>query len=310
MTPFPPAASTPADTALPADAGPTAPVRRVGAAIIAVLLIGVPVLPAVAPTPTPSPAPTSPPSTLADLPTLVPMCATPEPPAGLPALRVTSPPVRVLWNPTSSHAGLPPGRYAYFATRRWEHDITDSLEFPEGVAEVDGQIWQAADGSGYIARDVTRWDPEWPGPWTTTQTVILQPHRPSELDTRFLAWSDDPRTFAAQVDALAEGDPWPGYVLDGIAYRYASVLPTPAQDAAARHVLCTTRGLRLLGDVTDLAGRTGVAIDADEGHPGPSRRRITLILNPRTWRPLAMISVRFTGTAYTLYLDAGPRDVR
>jgi hypothetical protein len=198
-----------------------------------------------------------------------------------------------------------PGQYAYLHTRTW----TGSPE-SSGVMR-DEWLWWAANRSGRL---VSALSPVAAG--TARHTVD---YRPGQVPVVIDAPSADPPILASQLADFADFASGPQAPLRAVVDMYRFHLLDPAHRAAALRVLADTDGLVYRGEVTDAAGRTGIAVSADSDQGATrdvavfdqstgallSYERVAVVVPPRSSvrAPVVLSMVLFLAAEYVDGLD-------
>ena len=162
------------------------------------------------------------------------------------------------------------GRYHYLHTKGWYlHVAADDNNriFASGIAEIDRQLWQAADGSGRLFQVI----PDDPSG--------LPPDRilgPGELSGAFLPADATDAAVRARYGHAATAAGW----IRTIQELWSQQVVPPALHARLLDNLAGQPGVSVLGDTNDRAGRRGIAL-AVEDQRGP-RERLILVLDPET----------------------------
>lgn len=158
------------------------------------------------------------------------------------------------------------------------------------------EIWIAPDGSGRIWE--TRGEPvfftqedreQWIAAGSRDQEAIRQDFGPGGLSTGGTGGlPTEPALLRAVILARALGTSVPAnvemFIIVGDLLR--ETVAEPALRAALYRVAATIDGIELVGEVTDRAGRRGVALGIATDYWGGLIRR-QLVFDPRTWELLA-----------------------
>jgi hypothetical protein len=197
----------------------------------------------------------------------------------------------------SAGAG-PVRRYTYMHTRTWSRDLGSG----EPGAFHEEWLWYAADRSG---RRVTA--------RLSTGSREVVDYRPGAAPVVVGSPSADPPILASQLADHHDFASGPQGPLRAVVDMYRYHVLDPDHRAAALRVLADTAGLLFRGEVTDAAGRTGVAVSVDSDHGATrdvavfdrasgallSYERVALLATARSpVRPPAVISM-------VLFLAAG-----
>jgi hypothetical protein len=205
-----------------------------------------------------------------------------------------------------------PGRYTYIHNQTWSR--RDASSGPSGQSGVrDEQLWWAADRSGRQVVAEASAVPTAGAPAATTGAPAygaVSDYRPGELAVVVGSPSVDPAILASQLadyQPFTEGPQAPLRAVVQV-YRYHAL--DAAHRAAAIRVLADTTGLRYRGQVTDPAGRTGIAISVDSDR---GATRDVAVFDPATGQLLCYErdALRRSGDAvveYVLFLGAGRTD--
>lgn len=160
------------------------------------------------------------------------------------------------------------------------------------IAVFDEQLWLGVDASGREQQAQYPDQPVGAPPrWPTGQAVHTDVQDyPAGGYPRSLpeAPSPDPTVLAAQLDTISPRASGPQSVVRAIADIYRDTAPTLQVRAALLHVLARTPGLVMRGQLTDRAGRTGIAVSVD------SDTRDLLIFDPHTGVLLAYEALQLT----------------
>jgi len=212
---------------------------------------------------------------------------------------------------------IPTGTYTHVRTQTWSADPT-STDGSSTVTAVEENLFWAADHSG--VRTTLALPPEPAG--QTTAGYVEQPppsigdlqrfvYGPHELTVIVDRPSNQPEILAGQMHAENPART-PQALVRTAADLYRFHALTPRQRAAVLQVLADTDGLVDRGQVTDRAGRPGVAISVDGSESGVQVRDI-LIFDPVTGallsheqllltRPTLAEALTPSVAAYVLYL--------
>jgi hypothetical protein len=202
-----------------------------------------------------------------------------------------------------------PGRYAYHDYKTWGATVMTSAEGYEINYVEERRVWIASDGSGRVRS--TQLAPEFPD----VASRDYWQHNPGELGPKTPArpYDDLPAGMAGPGQpltsdraALSEGlsvDQGAGATAKRVMDKYmAYIVPRPAR-VQILDILADLPGFVWRGQVTDRAGRAGVAISADDPE---NDVQMILIFNPRTGELYAqeMIMLRERRVAeYALFLS-------
>ncbi|MFF5218951.1 CU044_5270 family protein [Micromonospora sp. NPDC000442] len=206
------------------------------------------------------------------------------------------------------------GRYMYHHTKVWGDPVMTSADRRHHVALAgETRVWQAADGTG--SQINKQLEPQYPDQesrdyWQrnlaslptvdATAAPAMIPLPPMELTPP----SADP----SQLRELLKVEYGPGAASKEVSTLYARFVVPRAARAEILRVLADVPGFRWRGQVTDRAGRAGVAITFDDReHDAQS----LLIFHPKTGELLAherltLSPVRIS--AYKVILDAAWTD--
>lgn len=218
---------------------------------------------------------------------------------------------------TAAPSDATSGRYVRLTTKGWYLDTAITRDTAvSAIVPIETQLWLAPDGSG--RETVRKLPPDFPDDKTRERWDRLAPHTLPAEPTRDLRpgewhfdWPGgvptDPRRLAA---ALGSGDALEP-LLD-VFNANRELIPDRATRVALLRHLATLDNLAYRGEVTDRAGRPGIAVSADT--PDGVRREV-LVFAPDTGELLAheTMTMREPGklglprypavVAYTLFLD-------
>lgn len=203
-------------------------------------------------------------------------------------------------------ASTPPGwqsRYAYAKARTlYMATAADPPPFSVLIPSVR-ESWIAADGSGRIwetagapiffdERDRARWTAT--GGWTAKRAPTDRRFGPRPFWAEETRLPTDPDRLLEVLREKAESEnppPEDGYSIEGeMLEEISSLLHSPAASPALRaalyRVMAKIDGVELVGDVTDPAGRAGVALSGPAFYGRDFARRL-LIIDPHTSSVLA-----------------------
>jgi len=182
------------------------------------------------------------------------------------------------------------GRYVRLTTKGWYLDTTITRDaVASATVPMESQLWLARDGSG--RETVRKLPPEFPDEAARAKWKRLEPTMPPADPTHdlkpgeyALSWPRGlPTDPAALAAALARpGDPVEPLLRVQNANR--ELIPDRAARAAVLRALALLDDLAYRGEVTDRAGRRGVAVSADTPDGG---RREVLVFAPDTGELLA-----------------------
>ena len=205
------------------------------------------------------------------------------------------------------------GRYTYHHTKVWGDPVMSSANDRYHVAFAgETKVWQAADGTGGQVN--TQLEPEYPdqesrdywrhrlesGPVGPGATPTMIPLPPMEFTP--------PPADPSRLRDLLKVEYGPGAASKELSTLYGQYVLPRATRAAVLRVLADLPGFRWRGQVTDRAGRAGVAVTVDDReHDAQS----LLIFDPGTGELLAherltLSPVRIS--SYQVILDAGRTD--
>lgn len=162
------------------------------------------------------------------------------------------------------------GRYHYLHTKGWYLHMSadeDNRIFDSGIAEIDRQLWQAADGSGRLFQVI----PDDPSGMPPDRVL-----GPGELSGAFLSAGATDAAVRATYGHAGTAAGWTRTIEE----LWSRQVVPPVLHARLLDDLAAQPGVTLLGDTTDRAGRRGVAV-AVEDQRGP-RERLILVFHPDT----------------------------
>lgn len=209
----------------------------------------------------------------------------------------------------------PSGRYGHIHTQRWPADT--GTPPPGQLLAADDELWTTPQRTAHVRTTVLPPQPAGRvlAAWITSPPAG-QPHRtdyqPGELAALALVPSTEPAILAGQLAGSVSGPRSPDVTLGAVATMNRYHVLGARQRAAILQVLADTDGLDLRGQVTDRAGRSGIAVsvdntadatrdlavfDADSGAL-LSYERIAMVTNARS--PVRAATV----LSYVLYLAA------
>ncbi|MEV1108063.1 CU044_5270 family protein [Micromonospora sp. NPDC049751] len=185
-----------------------------------------------------------------------------DPPAAGPRLRTLASKIKDAGYDTRG------GRYMYHHTKVWGDPVMSSPDDRYHVAFVgETKVWQAADGTGSQAN--TQLEPQYPdeksqaywrrklpqGPADAAESSLI-PLPPMELTP--------PPADPVRLRELLKIEYGPGSASKAVGTLYARYVIPRATRAEILRVLADLPGLRWRGQVTDRAGRAGVAVTYDD----------------------------------------------
>ncbi|WP_327030669.1 CU044_5270 family protein [Micromonospora sp. NBC_01740] len=206
------------------------------------------------------------------------------------------------------------GRYMYHHTKVWGDPVMTSADGRHRVAFAgETKVWQAADGTG--SQINTQLEPQYPDQesrdyWQrnlgsrpavgATAAPAMIPLPPMELTPP----SADP----SRLRELLKVEHGPGAASKEVSTLYAQFVIPRAARAEILRVLADVPGIRWRGQVTDRAGRDGVAVTFDDRE---HQAQSLLIFDPKTGELLAherltLSPVRIS--AYQVILDTAWTD--
>lgn len=207
-----------------------------------------------------------------------------DPPEAGPQLRALADKIK---DAEYDHRG---GRYMYHHTKLWGDPVMTSADGRHHVAFAsESKLWQAADGTGNQIR--TQLEPQYPDQesrdyWqresigrpaaTGTPAPAVTPLSPEELRPLSADPSELRERLKVEYGAGAASK-WVGTL-------YGQYVVPRATRAAVLRVLADVPGFRWRGQVTDRAGRNGVAVTFDDREHD---QQSLLIFDPKTGELLA-----------------------
>ncbi|MCI4066172.1 CU044_5270 family protein [Micromonospora sp. R77] len=231
-----------------------------------------------------------------------------DPPAAGPQLRALAGKIK---DAEYDHLG---GRYMYHHTKVWGDPVMTSADGRHHVAFAgETKVWQAADGTG--SQINTQLEPQYPDQesrdyWQrnldrrpvvdATAAPAMIPLPPMELTPP----SADP----SQLRELLKVEYGAGAASKEVSTLYAQFVIPRAARAEILRVLAAVPGFRWRGQVTDRAGRDGVAITFDDRE---HNAQSLLIFDPKTGELLAHERLTLSPvllSAYQVILDAAWTD--
>jgi hypothetical protein len=201
------------------------------------------------------------------------------------------------------------GRYSYTERKGWYLSTTvDGEQVTSEVVPQFRRAWTASDGSGRLVDEWTFADGDTKYSDRTEGPGKLAVPRPSG------SLSTDPAQLAAQLSVGHPVSNGPAERLVAITDLHQHTPVPPRLEAAVLRYLADTPGLVVSGDVTDRAGRRGVAFSLESAYSGLPTR-YTLIVDPDTGDLLGredMLTVTAgklrvpvpSVISYTVFLDA------
>ncbi|MFI6783893.1 CU044_5270 family protein [Micromonospora sp. NPDC050276] len=206
------------------------------------------------------------------------------------------------------------GRYMYHHTKVWGDPVMTSADGRHHVAFADEtKVWQAADGTGNQVN--TQLEPQYPDQesrdyWqragigrsaaTGTPAPSVVPLPPRELRP--------PSAVPSELRELLKVEHGAGAASKEVSTLYGRYVVPRATRAAVLRVLADVPGFRWRGQVTDRAGRNGVAVTFDDReHDAQS----LLIFDPHTGELLAHERLTLSPTrisSYQVILDVAWTD--
>ncbi|MGC4745343.1 CU044_5270 family protein [Micromonospora sp. DT201] len=229
-----------------------------------------------------------------------------DPPAAGPQLRALADKIK---DAEYDHSG---GRYMYHHTKLWGDPVMTSADGRHHIAYAgESKVWQAADGTG--SQINIQLEPQYPDQesqdyWqrridsepAVTSTPAMIPLPPMELTP--------PPADTSRLRELLKVEYGPGAASKEVSTLYSRYVVSRATRAEILRVLADVPGFRWRGQVTDRAGRAGVAVTFDDReHDAQS----LLIFDPKTGELLAherltLSPVRIS--SYKVILDAAWTD--